>query len=238
MQNAVDPNRKLYDPWAMPHPVPHTFCISTFEPHTEFGSRTLEALAEIEGDYAKYLLSKLDESKVPGDVIEFGVAGGFWLVKFADWREQTQSKRIIWGFDSFEGLPRTTEHDLDCWSEGMYAHDFEEVSRRLRVAERPWLKLKKGWFSETIQHIDVQTIEKVSLVRIDCDLYEPAVECLDYLKPRLSVGSIIVFDDWTYNPEKGETKALLEWLARNPTINLELILGYSHGHFYFRVVTL
>ncbi len=46
---------------------------------------------------------------------------------------------------------------------------------------------------------------------------------LDFIKPRLSLGSVLLFDDWyTFraSPEKGEMRACREWLDRNSSLKL------------------
>ena len=43
--------------------------------------------------------------------------------------------------------------------------------------------------------------------RIDCDIYQPARECLHYLGPRLVDGAIAVFDDWPHVRGFGEQRA-------------------------------
>jgi len=183
--------------------------------------------------YARHLLTELESRSVPGAIVEFGVFTGSWLQTLADIREDLGSSREIWGFDSFEGLPATTEHDLSCWKRGDYAADFGTVSRLLKADERDWLKLRKGWFSETL--LLSSELDSIAYARIDCDLYEPAVECLDFLTNRLSNGAILVFDDWTHNPSKGETKAFFEWAARAPELSFQFLAANSISHFYFRV---
>ena len=81
----------------------------------------------------------------------------------------------------------------------------------------------KGWFSESFKRPEIQGIDKICYARIDSDLYQPAVECLDFLRDRLVDGAIL-----------GESKALSEWL---PTSGLELEFLAYNGivHLYLRV---
>lgn len=227
--------RLLYPSWSLPHALPHPSFLSTFPADSEWGARTASAMTNVEIDYANHLLTELSKDGVPGDIIEFGVYQGFWLTALADQRERIGANRHVWGLDSFQGLPATTERDLSCWQEGMYAADFESVSRTLRTSERGWITLKKGWFSETLQQPDVMSIKQIAFARIDCDLYAPTVECLEFLTTRLVPGAVLVFDDWTFDPEKGETRAALEWLAGNPGISLEFLHTNALHHLYFRV---
>ena len=48
---------------------------------------------------------------------------------------------------------------------------------------------------------------KVGLVHIDVDLYSSTVEVLEFVKPLLVKGSVLVFDDWYCFPP-GSTKGV------------------------------
>ena len=181
------------------------------------------------------LISDASFKDTPGAIVEFGVFEGKWLEQFAKALDSNSISREIWGFDSFQGLPKTTEHDLDCWSEGQYAADYASVSKRLKCEQRPHIHLVKGWFSDSFKRPEVQSIEKIAFARVDCDLYEPAVECLDYLENRLVDGAILVFDDWTWNLDKGETKAFKEWVEKGCKLRFEFLCYNCNGHLYLRV---
>lgn len=225
-----------YNVWSMPLPLPHLDLVTSFPADSPWGEAVNEAMVRAERDYVRHLLDELDRNRVSGDIVEFGVFDGVWLSHLAACRDLLTVPRSVWGFDSFEGLPAPRpDDDLDCWHQGQYAADYDDVARRLQVHDRPWLFLEKGWFNEAFTRPHVQAVRSIAFARIDCDLYQPAVECLDYLTDRLSDGAVLVFDDWTYDPAKGETKAFLEWKAAHPAIETDFLLANSRGHLYFRV---
>lgn len=190
---------------------------------------------DAERSFARQLLDEFDRNKVVGDIVEFGVAGGGWLGVLADWRESAGSPRRMFGFDSFEGLPDTTSADLDCWSKGMYAYDIETVGKNLKVDSRPWLELHKGWFSDSLRRDAAQQITQIAYARIDCDLHASTLDCLAYLSSRLVDQGLLVFDDWTYDPAKGETRSFLEWLlSLGNNWSFETLLENPLGHVYLR----
>ena len=119
-------------------------------------------------------------------------------------------------------------------SAASFQQPYEKVCNLLKTHERPNISLIKGWFSESFKRPEIQGIDKICYARIDSDLYQPAVECLDFLRDRLVDGAILVFDDWSWGLEKGESKALSEWL---PTSGLELEFLAYNGivHLYLRV---
>ena len=56
---------------------------------------------------------------------------------------------------------------------------------------------------------------------IDCDYYSSARDVLNYIKPYLQKGTIIIFDDWyAFKGDKnhGEQKAFNEFLNKNKDI--------------------
>ncbi len=83
------------------------------------------------------------------------------------------------------------------------------MSENLSAHRRPHLKLIKGWFKDTLPSPEAQAIKEVAYAKIDCDLYEPSVEILDFLRGRMTHGSVMVFDDWTHVLFAGETKAFV-----------------------------
>lgn len=66
--------------------------------------------------------------------------------------------------------------------------------------------LHKGLFEDTLD-----PTWPISLAHIDCDWYEPVRMCLERITPHLSVGGILVLDD--YFDYGGATKATDEFLA-------------------------
>jgi len=64
-------------------------------------------------------------------------------------------------------------------------------------------------FIERHQHL------MVSLLFIDCDLYEPTRTALEHFLPRMPKGAIVAFDDLDNPIWPGETLAILETVGLN-----------------------
>lgn len=77
-------------------------------------------------------------------------------------------------------------------------------------------------------------VNNIAYAKIDCDLYEPTVEILNYLKGKLCHGSYMVFDDWTHALFNGETRAFVEWMPTVPEYEFEII-GYLGWQYIIRV---
>ena len=151
-------------------------------------------------------------------------------------RERHGWTRTLWGFDSFEGLPEPKAgFDPTCWTKGMYAAPYDAVSMRLRAVDRPWLRLVRGWFSETLPDEPARSIEKIAYARIDSDLYESCADCLKFLEPRLVNGAVLVFDDWQFTNTHGEPRAFKEWMEGGAPFRFQFLAMNSWAHLYVKV---
>lgn len=217
-------------------PVPGALIATSWAGTNKWGNRAHYALMDIEFDYVKELLQEIKQRCIEGVIVEFGVYNGWWLEKLNDLSQSVGLRRYVYGFDSFEGLPKPSAiYDGTFWKKGMYPADYEKIKRRLRVARRKHIHLIKGWFKDTLVSEEAKEISAISYARIDCDLYKSTVECLNYLSNRLSDGAILVFDDWPHRITIGEGKAFAEWLPTVPNLTFEFIFYNTWGHLYLRV---
>ena len=95
--------------------------------------------------YAEHLFKQIAEEGIEGDVVEFGTYYGHWVQVICETLERNSWRRKVWGFDSFEGLPKPdVQLDPDCWTEGMYPAPFDEVRARLQVESTPLSSTREG----------------------------------------------------------------------------------------------
>ncbi|WP_131120358.1 TylF/MycF/NovP-related O-methyltransferase [Lichenihabitans psoromatis] len=181
------------------------------------------------------MYDKLWADRVTGCLVEFGVAAGSWLAMQLDNMERCGMIRETWGFDSFEGLPSPDDHrDAPGWYSGQFANELADVAATLDLGSRPHLHLVPGWFSDSLRTPQAQAIKSIAYAKIDGDLYESAVDCLAFLKGRLSNGAVLMFDEWTHVLHQGETRAFFEWVPRVPEYRFELV-GFINYRIFFRV---
>ena len=80
--------------------------------------------------------------------------------------------RLI-GFDSFEGMPSGAEKEG--WHKGQYRSSIQATRSYLkrRQVDLERVTLVKGWFKDTLTEETRRdhTIEKASLIMVDCDIY-------------------------------------------------------------------
>ncbi len=192
---------------------------------------------KIESRMWKQFLTNVHDTLIEGDLLEFGVSVGNSLEQLIQYSEEIGLKINIYGFDSFEGLPEPSSLDAPYWQKGQFAADYESVLERLKAKSRPSVSLVKGWFSDTLARPDIRAnITSVAFARIDCDLYQPAAECLEFLEGRLVDGAYLCFDDWTDNPNTGETRAFFEFFDRTKCkFRFDLLCRISLGGMHMRV---
>jgi hypothetical protein len=211
-------------------------CSSSFDPESKYGQIAIKGLIEAETAYCEDLLINIRENSVPGHIVEFGVFQGGWINKLYELTRRVGLDREVWGFDSFEGLSAPDSNlDDQYWKEGMFAASLEAVEQNVKLAERPRIKVVKGWFEDSLQSERALLVEQFAFARIDCDIYQPAKECLAYLSSRLAHGSVLVFDDWSHRLDLGETRAFVEWVPTVQHLEFEFLFYGAWDHFYLRV---
>lgn len=157
------------------------------------------------GTQKELLAYALDEAKVEGHHMEFGVFKGGTMRFMAGRKPHVQ----FHGFDSFEGLP-------EAWS------GFDLVSQAFSVGGKlprvPGnVALHKGWFNQSLPKWREIFPGPVAFMHIDCDLYSSTVDILQNLADRMQPGTVIVFDEYFNYPnwERHEFKAWQEFVAKH-----------------------
>jgi hypothetical protein len=163
---------------------------------------------------------------VHGVVMEFGTRWGQNIVTFTNLRgiyEPYNYTRRIIAFDTFEGFPTVDAKDGSdkVIHAGAYAvtqgyEDYLDTLMHFHEAESPLphmtkFELVKGDVCVTLEQYLAQHPETiVALAYFDVDLYEPTRKCLELLRPHLTKGSVLGFDELNFPAFPGETVALRE----------------------------
>jgi len=176
---------------------------------------------------AMYEIFKL-AMPVKGSVVECGVFRGFGLMSWAKLStilEPENLTRRIYGFDTFEGFPTISDKDRGS------AHDpsvgelssssYDELQALIKgydldrfLGHLHKVSLVKGDIAKTApQFVADNPHLMVSLLFIDCDLYEPTKAALEAFVPRMPKGAILAFDELDNPIWPGETMAVLDSLG-------------------------
>jgi len=190
-------------------------------------SRRVALLGELQGTgltEAMWLLERLHRSlPLAGDVCEFGVAQGATSALLAN--EIRNTSKLLWLFDSFQGLPAPTAQDVlvdDIYGLGSidrYAGRMVEqpgqVLRRLRNTDFPLARARivPGFIEDTIQQPGLP--EQVCFAYVDFDFYAPIRTALEFLAPRVSGGGFVIVDDYGHFSAGAQT-AVDEFIAQQP----------------------
>ncbi len=174
---------------------------------------------------------------VKGSIVECGVYRGFSLMAWAKLStilEPENLTRRVYGFDTFEGFVGVHDKDRNVFEDTevgeLGARSYEELQELLAEYDRdrflghiPKVELVKGDMLETIPDFMASHPHLlVSLLFLDCDLFEPTKAALEAFVPRMPRGSILAFDELDSPWWPGETLALLETLGIN-NLRLERI---------------
>ncbi len=162
--------------------------------HTMVGVKRLENI--------RFCMEQILKNHVRGDCIETGVwRGGATILMRAILKAYHDKTRKVWVADSFEGLPHPNtekfpqDRGLDLSYVKYLAVSMETVQENFRkygLLDKQVVFLK-GFFSETLP---TAPITKLSLLRLDGDLYESTIVALDNLYPKLSIGGYVIIDDF------------------------------------------
>ncbi len=162
--------------------------------HTMIGLKRLDNL--------QLCLEDVLQNNIPGDFIETGVwRGGASIFMRLLLKEYKIKDRTVYVADSFEGLPKP---DLSRYpadeNDTHYKEDFLRVSleevknnfKKYGVLDGQ-VKFLKGWFKDTTKN---PPFEKLSILRLDGDMYGSTWEVLENLYDKLFSGGYVIIDDY------------------------------------------
>lgn len=192
-----------------------------FEHVKPYTMTSVEALFSLYTSVA-YVLDR----NIPGDFVECGVwrGGSSLLVALMLQQREINDRRVLL-YDTFSGMPAPTQFDVDKYGRSGfqmiqdYADDigwcyasrddvhavFERQNFQFQV------ELIEG---DVMQTLEVDTPERISLLRLDTDWYESTALEYHVLYPRLSTGGVLIIDD--YGVWAGSRKATDDYFAQTP----------------------
>ena len=140
------------------------------------------------------------------------------------------------GFDSFQGFGKINEDDRHhFYKDETFSVNVEKVLKNIKKsAKGQQMRIIKGFFHETIKDKTTQdlNIDKARVVLIDCDLKESTRLALEFIRPSIQEGTIILFDDYIWfkgNKKKGEYSAFNDFKNKYPEILFRRVFDYGYG---------
>lgn len=194
---------------------------------------------------------------LPGVIIDLGVYRGastFTWAKLCEIFCPTDVRKVVYGFDTFEGFLALTQEDgpedaqQDVKKGGYFGggtilNDLNLASQAMN-AEKHIKHLNR---IEFIKGDAVQTVPdfakakgnglRVALLNLDVDLYKPTKTALEHFVPLMVRGGIIVLDEYAVDTFGGESKAVDEYFqqkfGKRPPI--QKFLWHSNPSAYIEV---
>lgn len=133
---------------------------------------------------------------------ECGVYLGNSLIACAEIARQSGLPIHFYGLDTFKGLPPLSETDkllapeTAIYREKIVFDDTSIEQVQGKINERnltKYITLIPGFFQDSFSKLPKT---QYFFVNIDCDLYEPHLECLEFFYSSMEPGGIIFFDDY------------------------------------------
>lgn len=169
------------------------------------------------------------QAGVEGDFVECGVWRGGNSLLAADVFRRAQQARQTWLFDTFTGMTEPTDADVKYNGQGAMEtflnkqrtdrndwcfasiEDVQDTFRRRELSGHA--RFVKGDVQQTL--LDPKSLpDQISVLRLDTDWYESTRAELEVLYPRLSVGGVLIVDDYGY--WQGAKKAVDEYFQAVP----------------------
>ena len=202
--------------------------------------------AMVEHNLGKYLALKkalylTGLEKLEGDYLEFGVFTGSSFVFSVKANRRLHlihdsSKTRFFGFDSFSGFGNVTTDDKHpFYQDGTFTVDAQKVIANIhRQTRGTEVTIVPGYFEDTLTKKSALEygIKKARVVFIDCDLYEPSLLALEFVRPLLQKGMVLQMDDYySYkgDPELGVQGAFAEFNRRHPEFVWRRVYDYGFG---------
>ena len=175
-------------------------------------------------EYWRKIIQHIKVNNIEGDIVECGVGNGESLGLILLNLKFNNLDKNYYGFDSFQGFPKLTNHDkpglLKKNIEDSWAHTSSEyVLNNLKSigfssSEFKNVKFIKGFFEDSIP-LNQKISKKISLLNIDCDIYESHKIVLKYFYPLVESKGIIAFDDIDSIYFPGAVSATKQFLGEN-----------------------
>jgi len=186
---------------------------------------------------------------IPGDIVECGVFRGTSLMSFAKFTEifcMGNKNRKLIGFDSFKGFSKPSSKDgkesdnikIKGWDSEKFEDELDKLIDVFHddcfvpVVKR--VSLVKGDILETVpQYVKKNPGLRISLLHLDCDLYEPTLTALKFLYPLVLPNGVVVLDEYAMQVWPGESKAVEDYFGPNKIPKMRNFSWISNPTAYF-----
>lgn len=161
-------------------------------------------------------------NKKEGDIIEVGVWRGGSALFLSEGVKENENFYLC---DTFEGVVKATEKDNKYIGGEHSDTSLDTVKDLFSASGISNYTICKGIFPDETGHLVTST--KVKICHIDVDVYQSAKEIFLWVYPKLTVGAVVIFDDFGFAACEGITALVYEIIENYP----EFIKIYNiNGH--------
>ena len=147
-----------------------------------------------------------------GSMAEVGVYRGGSAKLIAE----NKNDKNFYLFDTFEGLPKTTQKD-EVKAGWLSNTSLDSVKQYLSNYENLFFYV--GYFPQTARNL---TSEKFCLVHLDTDLYQSTLDSLEFFWPKMVKGGRIISHDYNASNIGGVKQAFKEFFKESPEMLIEI----------------
>lgn len=175
-------------------------------------------------------VKNIQKKNILGDIVEIGVwKGGSILSMILEYEKYQENNRTFHLYDTFSGMTDPTVHDKDLWNnqaDVLLKYDgTKDVIKAAAGLEEVKANISNHTKYEKIQYHQGDILkneyypDKIAILRLDTDWYESTKFELDNFYDKVSVGGIVIVDD--YGHWQGCKQAVDEFLVKHPKIKIK-----------------
>jgi len=146
-------------------------------------------------------------SNLEGDFAECGVykGGTAFLIAYTLKNHCAQDKELHL-FDTFAGMPAIANKDPSDYKKGDFGDvSFSDIKNYLQTF--PFIVFHRGLIPETFGAVENK---KFAFVHIDVDLYQSTKDCCSFFYDRMTIGGIMIIDDYGFPHLKHAAKQAVD----------------------------
>lgn len=195
----------------------------------------------------------------PGHIVELGVYKGesfFNWARFVEIFNMGERETRVIGFDNFQGFANLNEKDktqknqseqgaLAVKEGGFNPGDraYGRIKKLMEIFEadhfvpqKPRLEIINGNIEQTVpEYVAKNPGLRISLLHLDCDVYEPTLVALKHLYPLVVSGGVVVLDEYGQEKFAGESAAFDEYFGSNrPVVTKSHLVSNPSAYFIKR----
>lgn len=165
--------------------------------------------------------------KIPGALMEVGTWRGGTGAIIAKKAELCGIKDNVYLCDTFEGVVKTDSDKDSYYSDGLHSDTSVKIVEKLifKKMNLKNVKILKGIFPDETKHLVKD--DKFRFCYIDVDIYKSAKDIVEWIWDKMSVGGIIVYDDYGNEYCDGMTKIVEEERNRSDALVIYNLNGHA-----------